>query len=156
MRHGKSEWDLEVSDIDRSLTQRGVEDAYLIADQFSKQGIEFDFVYSSPATRAIHTAMIFCRVNQCDLNSFQASESLYDFSGEQLNQFIRCLDDRYKTVAIFGHNNAISQIVSFLSDTHRVDIPTSGLSLLSADVESWEDFRKAHMECQLFPKYFKK
>ncbi len=155
MRHGKSGWDLQVSDLDRSLTQNGVDDAYLVADEFSKQRIEFDFVYSSPANRAMHTALIFCRVNNCDLNRFQLSDSLYDFSGEQLNQFIRCLDNSYNTVALFGHNNAMSTIVSWLSEQGRVEIPTAGLSFLTSSVDKWEDFTSAQLSCQLFPKKLK-
>lgn len=155
MRHAKSGWDMEVSDIDRTLSQRGIDDAYLVSNAFVEQGISFDFVYSSPATRAIQTAMIFCRTNQCDLDRFQLSDSLYDFSGEQLNQFIRCLDDSYNTVAIFGHNNAMSHIVSWLSEQGRINIPTAGLSLFSAQVDSWENFTTAKLDCQLFPKQLK-
>jgi len=156
IRHAKSSWDLQVADTDRSLTLRGIEDAYLVSNAFLDQGIEFDFVYSSPAIRAVQTALIFCRINQCDLTNFQLSESLYDFSGEQLNQFIRCIDNRYNSVALFGHNNAMSQLRSWLSEQQQLPIPTAGITLLTAAVDSWEEFTTAHIKCQLFPKQLKK
>ena len=61
VRHGKSSWDYEVNDRDRPLKERGVNDAYAVSSEFKKMEIAVDFVYSSPANRALHTAVIFSR-----------------------------------------------------------------------------------------------
>jgi len=46
--------------------------------------------------------------------------------------------------------------VSWLSEQQQLPIPTSGITLLTAAVDSWEEFTTAHIKCQLFPKQLKK
>ena len=55
MRHGKSSWELNVSDQDRALLQRGITDAQLVATEFAGKNLKIDYVFSSPANRAFHT-----------------------------------------------------------------------------------------------------
>ena len=64
-RHAKSGWDYDaIQDIDRVLAERGISDAYLMASFFVKDKQKMPHaIYSSPATRAIHSALIFSRVS---------------------------------------------------------------------------------------------
>ena len=62
VRHAKSSWDdMHLVDYDRPLKGRGVKDAYLVSNWLSQNHERPDALYSSPATRALHTAMIFSR-----------------------------------------------------------------------------------------------
>ena len=49
MRHGKSSWELNVSDEDRALIQRGIIDSKLIGEVLQEKGLDIDFAFSSPA-----------------------------------------------------------------------------------------------------------
>ena len=63
IRHGKSSWDFEgISDIDRPLSPRGINNAYLMAKKLSERKVVPDLFMTSPANRALYTAIIFSRV----------------------------------------------------------------------------------------------
>ena len=55
MRHGKSSWELNVSDKDRPLNQRGIDDVQKMGAYLQNQTAAVDAVFSSPAIRAAHT-----------------------------------------------------------------------------------------------------
>jgi phosphohistidine phosphatase len=152
IRHAKSSWDYDVSDIDRSLTERGVADVYKIGEAFSKQGVHLDWIYSSSATRALQTALIFSRATHHPVDNISISDSLYDFSGESFTQFIRGMDNRYQRVGIFGHNHAVTHVVSWLLEKALPEIPTAGLHLIESEVDSWEEFISGKLTVQLYPK----
>ncbi len=152
IRHAKSSWDYDVSDIDRSLTERGVADVYKISEAFSKQGVNLDWIYSSSATRALQTALIFSRATHHPVDNISISDSLYDFSGESFTQFIRGIDSRHRIVGLFGHNHAVSHVVSWLLKKAMPEVPTAGLHLIESDVDSWEEFTSGKLIIQLYPK----
>jgi len=74
VRHGKSSWEYSVSDKDRPLLERGISDAKLVANKFHENSFEIDAIFSSPANRALHTAMIFCRQMYLPFEKFRVSE----------------------------------------------------------------------------------
>ena len=59
LRHAKSSWDLDVSDINRPLNQRGVDDIIKIGKKFNKIFKSVELIITSPAVRAISTCVIF-------------------------------------------------------------------------------------------------
>ena len=64
IRHAKSSWAHEgIEDRDRPLKGRGIRDAHLVAKALSDGMDQHDRIkfYSSPATRALHTALIFAQ-----------------------------------------------------------------------------------------------
>ena len=78
VRHGKSDWSHEDrSDVDRPLKDRGVRDAYKMSQRLLQQNIQPELVVSSPANRALHTAVIFCRELEIPLKNLLIDESFY-------------------------------------------------------------------------------
>ncbi|WP_375234981.1 histidine phosphatase family protein, partial [Winogradskyella sp.] len=49
IRHAKSSWKYDVSDIDRPLKKRGVTDASIISKAFKEKEYTVNKIYSSPA-----------------------------------------------------------------------------------------------------------
>lgn len=152
IRHGKSSWEYSVSDKDRPLLQRGINDAITVADEFYEQVFEIDAIFSSPANRALHTAMIFCRQLYFPFDKFQVTNQLYDFSGNEVLGFIRELNINLKSVMIFGHNHAFTHIANSLGNTYIENVPTSGLVHLQFDIEDWAFIEKGTTVRTLFPK----
>lgn len=152
VRHGKSSWEYSVSDKDRPLLERGINDALLVSNSFHENAQQIDMVFSSPANRAIHTALIFCRQMYFPLAKFRTTESLYDFSGDEVVQFVKELDDSCDTVMIFGHNHAFTYIANSLGNTYIENVPTSGLVQLQFDVARWESIAKGITKSTIFPK----
>ncbi len=152
VRHGKSSWDNEVSDMDRPLKEIGVLDAHRVAGHFAKLKIEVQAVYSSPAIRALHTCVIFLRSLSIPFNHFSLTHELYDFSGEQVMQFLRSLPDSVVTVMVFGHNHAFTALANTLGNSYIENVPTSGLVHLKLDTNKWTTLSKGTTENILFPK----
>ncbi len=155
MRHGKSSWDYDVSDKDRPLKERGINDAHMVGKTFMKNGIQIDFAYSSPANRALHTCMIFLRNIGFNLDDFQVTEELYDFSGQDVKRFIQNLDNKLDTVVLFGHNYAYTNLANALGDQYIENVPTSGLVQIEFDVSEWSKVSKGTTQQLIFPKHLK-
>lgn len=156
MRHGKSSWELNVSDEDRALLQRGIIDANLVADALSTKGMEIDYAYSSPANRALHTAMICLRQLRLPLDNFKVIPALYDFSGNHVVDFVRSLPENQNTVIIFGHNHAFTHIANSLGSQHIENVPTSGFVHLQFTEKSWASISQGTTVQTIFPKQLKK
>ena len=154
-RHAKSSWEYSVSDRDRPLMERGIRDAYKVATEFRRKAVKIDAAYSSPANRALHTAIIFLRTFDFPFSKFELSDSLYDFSGDKVRSFIRSLDNDKETVIIFGHNEAFTHLANSLGNLYIANVPTSGLVELKFDVTDWHSVEKGTTGKILFPKDLK-
>ena len=152
VRHGKSSWEYAVGDKDRPLLQRGINDALLVSDNFNTQSTPIDAAFSSPANRALHTSMIFMRQLYFPLEKFRVVNELYDFSGEDVLQFVRQLDDELNSVLIFGHNHAFTHIANSLGNSYIENVPTSGLVQLEFNVQNWAFIEKGIIKQTIFPK----
>lgn len=152
VRHGKSSWELNVSDQDRPLKERGINDAHLVSKVLKSSGIQIDFAFSSPANRALHTCMIFLGNLDFDLNKLLVSRELYDFSGESVLNFLKQVSNDYKTILVFGHNYALTTLVNTLGDRYIENVPTSGLTKIEFSIESWEKITKGKTTKVVFPK----
>tara|TARA_R110002051_G_scaffold313926_1_gene390439 strand:- start:5387 stop:5854 length:468 start_codon:yes stop_codon:yes gene_type:complete len=155
MRHGKSSWDFSVSDRDRPLEERGISDAHLVASALENLDLKIHASFSSPANRALHTAMIVLRTLDFPFSKFHISNDLYDFSGESVVQFVKDLDDKLETVLIFGHNHAFTQIVNAFGNQYIENVPTAGLVQLNFEVDKWSDIVNGITKKSLFPKHIK-
>lgn len=155
MRHGKSSWELNVSDEDRALLQRGITDAKLVGEELRSKGLEIDVVFSSPANRALHTAMICLRQLRFPLDNFRVIPELYDFSGNHVLNFVRSLSNDLNTVLIFGHNHAFTHIANSLGSQHIENVPTCGFVHLQFKDQSWTTIDQGVTIETIFPKHLK-
>ena len=152
VRHSKSSWEYAVGDKDRPLLPSGINDAISVADTFNDQAVEIDAIFSSPANRALHTAMIFCRQLYFPLERFQVRAELYDFSGNDVLGFIKNLGSDLNTVMVFGHNHAFTYIANSLGNTYIDNVPTSGLVHLQFHGADWYSIAKGTTKQTIFPK----
>lgn len=152
IRHGKSSWNHNISDVLRPLTARGKNDIKLIADFFNSLNLTPDAIFSSPARRAHDTAIIFNSRFKDFQNSIVIQQELYDFEGRQVVNFIKSLSNDYNFVIIFGHNNALTSISNIFGSKVIDNLPTAGLVHIGFDVENWSDIKKGTTKLTLFPK----
>ena len=108
IRHAKSAWEYEVSDKDRPLKERGINDAYLVSGHVKNKIEVPDLVLSSHANRALQTATIFMKNMGIPFNRLHVNEELYDFDGRQLTNVIKECDPSVDRLMIFGHNYALT------------------------------------------------
>lgn len=152
MRHGKSSWDYKVSDQNRPLKKRGMKDAEKVGKKFKTLAISIDAAYGSPANRAFQTGMIFLSEAGFALENLRIQESLYDFSGECVEDFVKEMDDARNTVILFGHNHAFTLLANQWGDRYIENVPTAGLVHIAFDVQNWAAITKGITKHILFPK----
>ncbi|NNJ89305.1 MAG: histidine phosphatase family protein [Eudoraea sp.] len=152
VRHGKSSWKYGVEDRDRPLKEIGIQDAHRVSHHFGKSGFKINAVYSSPGIRALHTCVIFLRNLRISYSDFSLSDELYDFSGNDVMEFVKNLPDQQQVVMIFGHNHAFTEVANILGDVYIDNVPTTGLVHLSFNVTRWKDIQKGKTEEVVRPK----
>ncbi len=155
VRHGKSSWaypDLE--DFYRPLKPRGINDAFNIGDELLKRDVFPDLILSSPAIRAMNTAIIIARKLDFPLQRIRANESIYEASTYHLLNLLRNVEDNNDTVMIFGHNPSFTSLINQLQDEPLYNLPTCGVFSIELPIDSWADIGKGKGEklLSLFPK----
>jgi|TARA_B110000305_G_scaffold6472_1_gene6283 phosphohistidine phosphatase len=155
IRHAKSSWDHNVSDLNRPLSNRGFDDANLMSGILNNFSIDIDAVFSSNSKRTFETAKIFLNnlVNYKNLKIVQSS-NLYDFYGDKLDLFIKNLNNEFNTVMIFSHNNSCNNLLFKYGGVINKHVPTSGILIFEFDVSLWSDVITGNCN-YFFPKNFK-
>lgn len=157
IRHAKSSWDYEVNDIDRPLKMRGIADAHLIGNKLKKEAVQPDVILSSPANRAIHTALIMLRQMDIDPSILKVDVNLYDFEGSSLINVIKKLPNEVDIALLFGHNYAMTSVVNMLGDKFIDNVTTAGVVVINFAGSKWGSIpeEKGVTELVLFPKQLK-
>ncbi|MCK7591124.1 histidine phosphatase family protein [Subsaxibacter sp. CAU 1640] len=155
VRHAKSSWEHDLTDIHRPLSIRGYNDANLLSNELLTHNFCPDAIFSSPANRALTTCRIFMDTLNFKENMLTVNEKLYDFDGNQVVKFIYALSDKLSDVMIFGHNHAFTSIVNKFGDKYIDNVPTCGLVSIDFNCDSWIKIDKGHTKKILFPRNLK-
>lgn len=140
VRHAKSSWQYDdIDDYDRPLKGRGIRDAHMISQWLEKEEIRPEKLFSSPATRALHTSMIFARTLSFPFKDIDVEDRLYMASADVLLELLKELDDSLNSVMFFGHNPTITNFVNRCVDQRIDNVPTSGVVCLHFDETSWKN-----------------
>ena len=143
IRHGKSSWDFEdISDIDRPLSPRGINNAYLMAKKLSERKVQPELLLCSPANRAVYTAILFARVMKLPYEKIRIEDLIYMGHTEDLLNLVRRQDDALSELLIFGHNPAFTSLANHLMSKPVENIPTAGIVSLTFETDSWADIGK--------------
>ncbi len=154
VRHAKSSWELPgIPDVDRPLNGRGVRDAYSSSEWLREMGYLPDLMVSSPATRALHTAMIFARTFDVKFSNILIKRKLYEADHKQLLSVIQTISDDYQSIMVFAHNPGITHFVNHAIDHHIDNVPTTGIACLNYEVSQWQQIgNKAELVFFDYPK----
>lgn len=156
VRHAKSSWDYNsVSDIDRPLKERGINDAHLISKFLAEKIKRPDVFISSSANRALHTAVIFCENFDYPLANLQIKRQLYSFSDGYLVKTVNALDDGFSSAIIFSHDHGINTFVNKFGNTPIAHVPTCGVIGIEFDNVHWKNIKKGKTILEEFPKNHK-
>ncbi len=146
VRHAKSAWNYQVSDMNRHLIERGVNDAHIVGVHLAKQDLDIEKVFSSPANRALHTCMIMMRSMKVAYEKLSITQELYDFEGTEVYDFITSLSNHHHTIMTFGHNYACTELAFKLGGFKKDNIPTAAAFIFRFDVSSWEEIKTCQGE----------
>lgn len=138
VRHGKSVWDYgEISDIDRPLKDRGINDGYSMAKKLLAKRNLPDIIISSPAIRALHTASIFARTFKFNYHEIVINEAVYMASFNLIVDIIKQTRDSYNSVMIVGHNPTFTDLANYFLKNKIENMPTTGIVRLKFKTQSW-------------------
>jgi len=150
VRHAKSSKDWEnISDKDRPLNEKGYHDAHLVGEKLHKKKIKPDLLVSSPAIRALTTALIFAKYLNYPVEKLLLKKNLYETSVDEHLNVIAQTDNRFNSLMIFGHNPTFSQIFSYLVHKPSEELPTCGVAGISFNISSWKEVISAKGEILL-------
>lgn len=151
IRHAKSDLGkAELKDIDRPLNARGYADAYKMSSILKAQKIVPDLLITSPAIRAISTALIFCRNLQLDASRIIINPDLYDSSVKEYKNCISKIDTKFKQVLLFGHNPTITDCAKKLLGSFPQEMPTCGIAGIRSEEGEWNNFMVKKCELLFF------
>lgn len=155
VRHAKSSWEFDITDINRPLKKRGIADSDLVSRAFKILKFSPEIVFSSSARRALETCKIFVNNLNISEDYIKIEEQLYDFGGTNVINFIKALDDCYNNIMIFGHNHALTSIVNSYGNIYVDNLPTCGLVIIEFDIDCWNELKQGETLKMIFPRDLK-
>jgi len=155
IRHAKSSWDNPgLRDFSRPLNERGLHEAPQMAKLLVKQGIQPDFLISSPAKRAITTALFFADAFGITEDAVVREPSIYEADVRDILRIVGELPDSAHTVLLFGHNNTLTDVANLFTEDFIENVPTCGVVRIESSAASWREFYEGNSEVKtcFFPK----
>lgn len=155
IRHAKSSWDSPgLRDFNRPLNERGLHDAPRMAQRLAQDGVRPDLLVSSPAKRALTTALFFAGTFGVADDAVLRHSDIYEATPQQILRIVHELPDTAHTVLLFGHNPTFTEVANRFSDTFIQNVPTCGIVRIESSAPNWREFGEGNaqvMAC-LFPK----
>mgnify|MGYP000682784744 CR=1 FL=1 len=147
IRHAKSSWDNPgLRDINRPLNERGLRDAPQMAQLLVKKGLRPDLLVSSPAKRALTTALIFAEVFGIADEAVIRNQDIYEADPRDILLVVSRLPATAHTVLLFGHNPTFTDLANRFSSYAIDNVPTCGIVQIESDAASWDHFDEANSE----------
>ena len=137
LRHSKSSWDYDVSDVNRPLNEFGIKKIKKVSNLSIDTFNQVEIFFSSPANRAIHTCIILANSLEIDLKKISIRKELYTFDMFEVFDFIKQIDDKYSNIVLVGHNPAYTEISNYFSENKILNLPTARWFCLKFDTDSW-------------------
>ena len=150
VRHAKSDWSVDADDFDRPLNERGKRDAPVMAERLLKRKLQIDAFVSSSAKRALRTAKIFAEQLGIGKDEIIQTRELYLAPPGKFFEVLGRLDDKIGTVAVFSHNNGITEFANNLGIALIDNMPTCSIFAFTIDTDRWADMKEAKKEFLFF------
>ena len=128
-------------DFYRTLDKQGYKEAMEMAAWFTGEELLPDCFISSPAIRAYSTALIFAKQLNYTPENIQLKDAIYDASFRTLYSVLREGKDAHSSIAIFGHNPGLTDLLNDLCGFCTENIPTSGIAAVTIKSKSWNELK---------------
>ena len=144
VRHGKAEDESpEIADFERSLTLKGKVISKLMAQKLQEKIKNPGAILTSPAFRALETALIFAEAYEIDAGNVIMSSSIYNkMNMQNLPVILSAVNEVTEAVTLFGHNPSFTQLANNLSREGCDFMPKSGVVCISFNIMTWSDIAR--------------
>jgi phosphohistidine phosphatase len=141
IRHGKAEDPVhEISDFERSLTLKGKIISRLMAQRLMEKEKSPGIIVTSPAFRALETALIFAGEFVIDTEKIILNSVLYyKMNLQNLPRVLANINEATETVTMFGHNPSFTQMANSLSSEGCDFVPKNGIVCISFNINTWSE-----------------
>lgn len=127
-------------DYDRELSQKGLDDAILMAEKLASNNPKIDLIVASPSKRTRDTAEIFAE--KLDYKkSVMYNEVLYMAFVNELIETITYTYDTVENMLLVGHNPSLTALAITLVG-FKEKFQMGGVMLIEFDCNSWIDISK--------------
>jgi phosphohistidine phosphatase len=154
VRHGRAEDQAsEISDFERSLTLKGKIISKQMARRFLEKENEPGLLITSPAFRALETAMIFAVVFGIKPDNIRIESNLYyKASIKILFEILANIDDEVEKITLFGHNPAFTEMPDRLSKNGCEFLTKTSIVCVSFPVKTWSGIKLDNGKLEYFLK----
>ena len=147
IRHGKSSWDFDgLADVDRPLAKRGLRNAEEMAKRLMDKNLVPQLLLTSPASRALYTALIMSRTWDLGPEQLQIRETLYTSSMKDIVKVVASVSAEQTSLAIYGHNPGFTAYGNTFLKFPLDNLPTAGVVVVTLDSKSWSGIGKKHVK----------
>ncbi len=137
LRHAKSSWEDDVSDHDRTLTERGKRDAVAVGKLLGEREPKPESVLCSTAKRARKTAERVVKHAHLELE-IRFLPQLY-LAPVSTIEFVLREHGKTACVLLVGHNPGLEEFIS-RSKGSRLAMPTAAIAQLEFQINEWGEF----------------
>jgi len=110
-----------------------------MARKLGERKIVPELLITSPANRALYTALIFSRVLKVSYERINIEDKIYMAYMEDVIEIIRDTDNSISNILIFGHNPGFTSLANRLTNNNVDNIPTAGIVGMSYSTDNWQD-----------------
>jgi len=139
VRHGRAEdAATEISDFERSLTIKGKVISRQMARRFREKEDNPGLMITSPAFRALETAYIFASEFGIKPENVLIDSTLYNKTSlNSLFNTLSAINDDIKTITLFGHNPAFTELPDRLTKRGCEFLTKTSIVCISFEANSW-------------------
>jgi len=143
VRHGKAEDPVSgISDYERSLTLKGKIISRLMGKKLRQMEKSAVTIITSPAFRAIETALIFAAEFGIEPEKIIVNSNLYyKMNLRYLPEILTGAGEISDTVMMFGHNPSFTEIANSLCSEGCDFMSKSSAVGISFDIRNWSEIR---------------
>jgi phosphohistidine phosphatase len=154
IRHGRAEEDSpDFPDFERSLTIKGKNVSRLMARNLKEKEKDIGIIITSPAFRAIETALIFAGEYGIDAEKVVINSNLYFKIDERsFIDLLKSVNEEVNTITLFVHNPSFTDLAGYFCREAFDVVPKSGIVCLSFNVRTWSEVKRNGGNPDLFLK----
>ena len=101
------------------------------------QGLKPDLIVSSPAKRALTTALFFAEAFGIADADVRREPDIYEAAPTEILHIIAKLPDSADTVLLFGHNPTFTEVANRFTKDFIDNVPTCGIVQIESKADNW-------------------
>jgi len=142
-RHGTAQDKLKFpDDFERALTGKGKAECEFAGRRLKEMQVMPDLVMSSPATRALSTAIVISNKINYPQNKIISVSPLYEGKLRDIISLLRSISNNITSVMLVGHNPLFDELYAYLCERPSLTIKKGDVAALILNVGSWAELNK--------------